>query len=236
MIWSPALIANNNNIYLTLLVIDMTFRIALGLIVRPDFSDAEAGRSLPPRINHSRVDFNELLNILKEWFPYGPAVNISTPNDMIDIITTQARVNSGVEDAIRCLDFGEILIKCAKSQKTTIIDVKKAWSSLHYLKDRDSAPPPSMITFVVEAVDFEDAMLWMSSTLPSLGLPTFNIMSAIEDKNEIQQSGRIPSKIKQRLEDVIGCKFEDSVMLTRFGNDKLPRYVAEASAYFQHQD
>lgn len=209
------------------------FRIALALLVRPDFSDAEAGRSLPPRINHSKIEFSALIDLLKAWFPYGPSVNIRTPNDTIDFITTQARVNSGNEDAIRCIDFGKALLKCAKNQKTQIIDIQKDWSPLHYLKDRNNAPPPSLITFVIEADDFEDAMIWQSSTLPSIGLPAFNPMDVINKVDKSQQLGKIPEKIKQQLNQIFGCQFEDFVALTTLATDKLPNYVAEAEEYFR---
>jgi hypothetical protein len=117
-------------------------------------------------------------------FTYGPPVRIQVPNDTIDQFAVHVRQTGKPGVSIRCEDFGSALLRCAKESSSDVIDVRNAWAPLHALPDRDFAPPPVILPFVVTAADFQDAIIWHSSTRPSLGLPVFNIMEAIANPGE----------------------------------------------------
>lgn len=160
------------------------FMAVFGVLVTPDFSEVMAGRAQLPRIDHQKVDFPRLLKALKAIFPYGPVLGMRAPNDTIDQVTVQVRAGrvnlpgmqaAASKGSAECADFGALFIKAAKASKdenAEVIDVRKAWSSHHCLPDRDFAPPPVVLPFLVETSDFEDAMIWMSGARVSLGLKT----------------------------------------------------------------
>ena len=135
------------------------FKLALGLWVSPDFSLVMSGRAKPPRVNHLHLDYLALRDALKTAFRYGPAVEISVPNDTIDQVTLHTRAGmlgtqASHTTSVRCSDFGEAMLRCVS--KEHVIDVRNAWHSLHatHVRDRAFAPPPVIIPFVVEASDF----------------------------------------------------------------------------------
>lgn len=204
------------------------FRLALGLWVSPDFSLVMSGRAKPPRVDHLHLDYLALRDALKKAFRYGPAVDISVPNDTIDQVTLHTRagmLGTQAPDSasVRCSDFGEAMLRC--ESKEHLIDVRYAWQSLHALpvRDRAFAPPPVIIPFVVEASDFEDAMIWQASCRPVLGLPAFDPIKAALGEDQGEPEGTLPSDLQKSLKDIFGTPFEKSALLDRMAMSKAPK-------------
>ena len=203
----------------------MAFKLVMGLWLTPDFSEVEAGRREPPRLNHSKVDFEALARFYKDLFPYGPPVKIQVPNDTIDQVTIHLRQGAGAGDpeSLRCSDFGEILLAQSDKQKGTVVDVRSAWNKLHYLKDRDFAPPPTLLPFVVTASDFEDAMIWRANCRPSMGLPPFDILD--ESGHNQKHNGVLSQESRDQLEQIFGSPFEPSSILDQLATSPPPAYA-----------
>lgn len=211
------------------------FLAAFGLMVTPDFSEVMAGRARPPHVNHDKVDFSKLQQALQELFPYGPG-QIRAVNDTIDQVTLHARfgmVEPQTPEAARaiklgspqCEDFGKALIQVAKTQPEGVVDVRKAWQKHHCLPDRTFAPPPSLIPFLVETIDFEDAILWLNSTRPVLGLPPLQPFMGKADS--VEHVGRLPKSAQQALKAVFGCPFESEVLMQQLGFSSVPDYAQQ---------
>lgn len=210
------------------------FKMVLGLWVTPDFSGVMAGRTKPPRINHSILDFASLRAALKEAFKYGPKVDIAVPNDTIDQVTLHGRAGmlgaigmTGARDpqAIRCADFGQALLNCAADVKDGVVNVRSSWQALHArpVLDRDFAPPPSILPFLVLAEDFEDAQIWHASCRPVMGLPVFDPMKAVlgQDQGDNRES-TLPRSLQQQLGEIFQSPFESPALLDRMAMDKPP--------------
>lgn len=210
----------------------MAFQLVAGLWITPDFTEAEAGRREPPRVNHSKVNYPGLKTFLEELFPYGPRPRIQVANDTIDQVTIHMRQIPGApsEPTMRCEDFGAALLKRAKSSDNEVLDVRAAWSKLHYLKDREMAPPPLLIPFVATFLDFEDAMIWSASCRPSLGLKPFDIMEALLDtvaEAQQEESGTLPDNARAQLEVLFGTPYLSPAILDRVAMDPPPAYARE---------
>lgn len=213
------------------------FRVALGLYVTPDFSDVMAGKCEPPWVDHSKVDFIALAATLTELFNYGPPIVLRVPNDSIDQVTIQGRwgqipgqkKHSG--DA-RCADFGSVLLDCADRQNGTVIDVWDAWLPLHSLNNRNPAPPPCMLPFVIEAKDFEDAMIWSASAKVALGLPflTPDMARMMGETPSDREEGTLPTLYRKKIGDLFGCKFDEFSIIDRLAMDRMPGWAGLADA------
>lgn len=198
------------------------YRMVCGLWVTPDFTDVLNGKVEAPRVNHCEIDFLALHGALSELFPYGPPVRIQVPNDTIDQVSVHERQDGLVGASIRCEDFGQVLLSARKVDED-IIDIRKEWFTLHSLPDRNFAPPPVILPFVVTATDFEDAMIWHASTQPSLGLPMFDPMAAMTNASQPErESGTLPKLFRQRLESIFGTPFEAMSLLDRMAAEKPP--------------
>lgn len=203
-----------------------SFQLALALWITPDFSEVLAGRAEPPRVAHSKIDFKELAEALAELFPYGPSVRIRVPNDTIDQVTIHFRSMDGNGQRMKCEDFGQAMLACAKKQSADIIDVRDAWSTLHQLPDREFSPPPVLLPFVVEALDFEDAMIWQSSARASIGLTPFDFLNAsLHKPKEIDTQGSLPAAFQAQLLQIFGSPFERPTVLDRMAMDQPPKYA-----------
>lgn len=207
------------------------FKLAVGLWVSPDFKAAMADGSPPPRLDHSKVNFSALRDALQEEFTAGPPVEIRVPNDTVDQVTIQLRagiIGGGPPDleAASCADFGRAMLnRTDLARQSCVIDVLTAWRSLHAqpIRDRNFAPPPSLLPFVVIADDFEDAMIWQASTRPYLGLPAFDVAAAIRGVEQQEGGGTMSAGLQEKLKKVLGCPFEATpTMLSRLASDPLP--------------
>lgn len=211
------------------------FNMVLGLHITPDFSDAEAGRAPPPRVNHDTVDFGKLRAALKETFCYGPSVEILVGNDTVDQVTVQLRFGmfpgvpaAPTEDLMACHDFGQVMLGLVGTESNGIIDVRKAWQTKHVepVRDRAYAPPPVLIPFVVVADDFEDAMIWQANTRPAIGLDPFDPLESTTE-GQMAQHGHLSSEFQNSLHDIFGCPYKAyPVMLDRLAMDKAPAWAA----------
>jgi len=211
------------------------FHLVLWLHISPDFSEAEAGRAPPPRVNHDTVDFEKLREALKATFWYGPGVEILVPNYTIDQVTVHTRFGAipGVpgaptEHLMACRDFGEALLELVGTQSEGISDVRKAWQSKHavYVRDRSYAPPPVVLPFVVVADDFQDAMIWQANTRPALELESYEPFEDLTPGQE-KQDGRISQEFQESLLDIFGCRYEAYPSLVyRMAMDKAPAWAA----------
>lgn len=208
------------------------FRLAVGLWITPDFSDVEAGRGKPPRINHDLIAYGQLRDLFKRTFSFGPDVDFLVPNDTVDQVTAHMRMGMfpGVNaapspDLCACRDFGASMLELANYAVEGVIDVRNAWALMHSrpVRDRAFAPPPSMLPFVVMADDFEDAMIWHANTRPVLGLPPFDPIKAITGEMVDDGGGRLPAQFMAGLQDIFGCPFaEYPAMTDRLAMDKPP--------------
>lgn len=200
------------------------FQMVCGLWVTPDFTEVMAGRTPPPRVNHSRVDFAALRAALLDLFPYGPPITIQVPNDTIDQVSVYVRVEGAVSASMRCEDFGHALLKSAKRSSAEVVDVRSEWAALHALPDREFAPPPIILPFVVTARDFEDAMIWQANTRPRIGLKVFDPFNAMQasDATEVE-SGTLPPVFRGHLAEIFGSPFQAMAVLDRMAMDKPPQ-------------
>lgn len=199
------------------------FQMVCGLWVTPDFSDVLAGRVAPPHVNHSQVDFAALAKAIEGLFHFGPPVRVQVVNDTIDQVAVHLRSTGEMSASMRCEDFGTALLKKAAICKDQVINIQSSWHTLHALPDRDFAPPPVIIPFVVTATDFEDAMIWHASTRPSIGLPVFNPLDEVgKQAKELPQNGTLPDSFRQKLKDIFGAKYEAMCVLDRMAMNKVP--------------
>lgn len=203
-----------------------------GLWVFPDFSEVEAGRRMPPRVNHDKIDFKALAHRLSEVFCYGPPTVLSVANDTIDQVTLHSRLGvvrmpqRGAGDPT-CRDFGRVALEVAPAQVEAngIINVRQVWRPLHCLQDRSFAPPPTVIPFFTQSSDFEDAMVWFSQCQMVMGVNLIERSLSEAPESETDQVGTLPNSLQSALADIFGCPFEDRVILSRLAEDPLPRYV-----------
>lgn len=203
----------------------------MGLWIAPDFSEVEARRAPPPRVNHDKVIFTQLRDALQNTFKYGPHVEIFVPNDTIDQVTIHMRLGLvGNEkhppEAALCRDFGQTMLEAFASAQNGVIDVRSAWLPLHSVnvQDRSFAPPPSLLPFVIEAVDFEDAQIWTASTRPCIGLEPFDLMKAVMgEKTNDDEEGTLPPKLLSDLHKIYGSPFKRFCLLSRLASDPPPK-------------
>lgn len=188
------------------------FRMACSLWINPDLSGAEAGLIDPPFVNHTKLDFLRLLKALDTLFPHANDVNYRIANDTIDPITLQIREAMSLE-LLRCREFGERLLDCARKQKGDIINVRDQWSDLHFVgvNDRDNAPPPAVIAFVVESNSFEDAMDWLKQSNLSLGRHPF----ICDHRNK----GYVTPEFLSEVGDIFGCSFYKESLVDKMASD-----------------
>lgn len=197
------------------------FCLAMALWVAPDFAEVNADRQKLPYVNHSKVDFEAVAALVAKTFPYGPPVNIRTTNDTIDQVTIQARVDRPGPPTMRGEDFGAEMLRCAKTQKGTVIDVRRAWRPLHLLPDRNHAPPPAILPFLIEAQDFEDAMLWCANAMPVLGLSFFppQLRAISGCQSDKQHEGKIGVDVRRALDALFGCPYQEFAFLDLMSMD-----------------
>lgn len=203
----------------------MTYRAVYCLWISPDFSEVEAGRAIPPRVNHDKINFMALADLLQSVFRLGPPKRTLVPNDTIDQTTIHTRLGMvGLprkpgKGSFRCEDFGEALLAAAKKTTGQVVDIRAAWRPLHFLEDRVFAPPPSGIVFVVETKDFEDNIISGASMRPVIGLPMIGPGFQAPQENE---SGRLPDELKSGLERIFGCPFERECIVDRIAQEAAP--------------
>lgn len=184
--------------------------ITIGLF--PDFSEVEAGRAAAPYTNHSSIDFDSLLKVIRELFMQETFRHIRIADDSIDQVTLHFRGDDGAE----CRDFGELLLRRSLHTVWDVIPTRDAWSGLHHLNDRNHCPPPVLVPLVVRCEDFEEAMLCIDQFRIVLGMKSAVFAS---DPHAL---GRLPVKLHQALEKAYGAKYKFECFLARIAEDERP--------------
>lgn len=202
------------------------FTIAYGLMVPPDMSSVDSGQSEAPYIDHSKIDFVDLASLLSGVLSVGSGHVLRVAGDTIDQVTLAARSGSLPEHRDSrdpaCSDFGDVILRLAKSSTGGVIDVRDAWEPLHYMDNRfREAPPPMMIVFVVNSPGFHDAMSWCSNANAMLGR---DLMSEFMDEDDGIATGEgvLPGMLKNGLERIFGWPFEGCATLMRIAGDNPP--------------
>jgi hypothetical protein len=209
------------------------FKQVMALNVFADFSQVEAGITPPPRVNHDKVDFVALREVLKNEFKYGPPVKLFVANDTIDQVTIHTRagtVGNGVPDleSAMCRDFARVVLSQFVSAQNGVIDVRAAWQPLHsvHVRNRTFAPPPLILLFLVVAEDFEDAQFWAMNCRPSIGLKPFDMVEAVEKGPQLKaEEGKLSASVRASLLRIFGCPFEPVCQLYRLASDPAPAWA-----------
>jgi hypothetical protein len=101
-----------------------------------------------------------------------------------------------------------------------VLNIRPLWSGLHAMPNREAAPPPVLLMFVVSAADFADAMVWFAGAGISFGLEPIN---PLEDDVEVYDpSGTLPPAFRATLELLFGCPFEPGCIFERICADLPP--------------
>lgn len=198
------------------------FRIVYSLWLNADFSEVAAGRQDPPYVDYTKADYAALQKLLSDTFHYGPPVTLRVADDAIDIATMSER-ESASSDKMHCNDFGLILLNEASKSTSPVIPVRKIWQNMHAFQDRRKAPPPVILPIVIEAADFEDAVLWSQAARPILGLKPFEALESMGKSGQLSEvihEGTMPLKLQQGLKQIFGCDFTNFGMLDRMAADK----------------
>jgi hypothetical protein len=203
------------------------FMCAYGLIVPPDMSSVDSGRRAAPYIDHTKIDFISLAELLSSVLTLGSGHVLRVAGDTIDQVTLAARAGSlpGHKDDRDpgCSDFGKALLNLAKNSTGAVIDVRDAWEPLHYMDNRyTEAPPPMVIPFVVSSPDFHDAMSWANNANAMLGRDLMGeFMGDDEDDEDGLAAGEgvLPAVLKTGLENIFGWPFEGCATLIRIADD-----------------
>jgi hypothetical protein len=206
------------------------FMDAYGLLVMPDMSDVDAGRCKAPYINHNKIDFKRLAQLLSDEFMVGSGHELRVAGDTIDQVTLAARAGRlrGHVDKRdpACSDFGEAMLKLAKASKGVVIDVRDEWEELHFMKQRyTEAPPPMIVAFVVSSPDFHEAMRWCANANSMLGRDLFSEFMDDDDDGDLTvgEEGKLPTSLKAELERIFRWPFESGATLMRIASDIPPR-------------
>jgi hypothetical protein len=184
------------------------FQMVCGIWLTPDFSPFNRGDAPKPIVSHSKVDFDALHHAIDDLFPYGPEVELQVPNDTVDVVTLEMRSASRhvAPDVKYCRDFGHTLLQLAKVDTSEVLNIRPLWSGLHAMPNREAAPPPVLLMFVVSATDFAEAMVWFAGAGISFGLEPFDPLE--DDVEEYDPRGTLPPAFCATLESLVGCPFE----------------------------
>jgi hypothetical protein len=198
------------------------FQMVCGIWLTPDFSAFNKGDAPKPIVSHSSVDFDALHHAIDDLFSYGPEVELQVPNDTVDIVTVEMHSASRhiAPDLKYCRDFGHALLQLAKVDTSGVLNIRPLWSSLHAMPNREAAPPPVLLMFLVSAADFAEAMVWFAGAGISFGLEPFNPLE--DDVEEYDPSGTLPSAFRATLESLFGCPFEPGCIFELICADEPP--------------
>lgn len=200
------------------------FKQVFALWITPDFTPVAEGRRSPPYIDHDKIDFAALSTFFEESNRCGETVKVRFANDTIDQVTLHFRGQGGNTQGMRCEDFADALLSVAKGAKNPV-DVRHVWEPLHHLKDRNQAPPPMALMFVVEG-GFEAVTLWASQFGLRLGIKAATpLMSLTGRREEADYMGRLPAAFAQQFESSFGIGYESAVLLDKLAHTPFPSRV-----------
>lgn len=203
------------------------FRFVVVFWVSPDFGAVErdviAGRAAPPRVDLHEVDYEVMAATLGELFAF-PDCAFRVPNDAIDLTVPQRRLAGADPGDPWCEDFARLLLAEAKRSKGPVVDVRAAWRTLQWIKDRRNAPPPSAIPVVVEAHDFEAGMHRLVMMRLRFGITAGTPESLWEPENATFE-GKLGTRLREYLESIFGVKYLDDVLLGEPFCERVPDWV-----------
>jgi hypothetical protein len=216
------------------------FRTVWHLWIEPDFSRIESGELPPPYVNQIRFDFTRLQSLLSDYFVH-EGVGLRVPNDTIDILTFQGRMDVEGLD-IRFQDLAKRLRLEARKQTGPVIDVGKIWASRLSAPDRRVVPPPMVLPMVVETSDYEEMIHLRFNLLMRLGIIKEHPMDAfisaamgegadhLANDQKVQdeadsQTGELPEFLREAFGDMFGVAYHPKVMLDTAATDPLPAWA-----------
>jgi hypothetical protein len=201
---------------------DEKFRVVCGIWLTPDFSAFHQGKTPQPMVCHSTVDFHALGRALLSLFSRSGRVDIQVPNDTVDIVTVEVRSQQpgATTDFRFCRDFAGALLSLARLETSDVLHIRPVWEDLHALPDRDAAPPPVLLMFVVTATSFEDAVSWMSDAGTAFGLRPADPLGS--DDTEDEQAALLPPMFHSTLEVLFSCAFERGCIFDQICTDPPP--------------
>ena len=205
--------------------IDEKFRMVCGIWLTPDFSAFRQGKAPKPMVRHSTMDFYALGRVLESLFSHAPQVDIQVPNDTVDIVAVEVRSQQpgATQDFKFCRDFAGALLSLARVDTSDVLHVRPVWEDLHALPDRDAAPPPVLLMFVVTAQNFESAVSWLSDAGTAFGLrPANPFGSGDTDDTEDEQDAVLPPMFHSTLEVLFGCAYERRCIFDQICTDPPP--------------
>ncbi|CAM3843251.1 hypothetical protein VRRI112168_02850 [Vreelandella rituensis] len=211
------------------------FRTVWHLWIDPDFSRIESGELPAPWVDQTRLDFGQLRDLLSSALVH-EGINLRVPNDIIDMVTCQSRIDEEGADA-RCQDLAKRLRLEARKQTGPVIDVGKVWANRQTLPDRREVPPPMVLPMVIETDDYEEMIHLRLDTLMRLGVvkehPVARLFNAAaEGRSEIAADdqgeshvGVLPESLRLAFQDMFGIAFHPKVMLDTASTDPLPAWA-----------
>jgi hypothetical protein len=205
-----------------------TFSAVWNLVIFPDFSRVESGKDKPPYVDHNKVDFEKIRNAISEEFRYGSPVNVRIGNDTIDQTVVHLRGMGLIKGPIDCEDFCTTLLKKSKQQSAGVIDIRRDWNALQYLKNRREAPPPIMIPILIEAIDAEDAILWGQQAQMVMGVKKADIHYLITKGSDIRPEdsvGSLPERLRKVFFEQFNIRYEKRALLTVSATDPRPSWM-----------
>lgn len=198
---------------------------AYNLWVRPNTDNFDMGLSDPPFLDYENFDYEKLHRFLKILFPFGPPVKIKVPNEVVDVLTTHI-IKSHEPELLRCEIFCLDLVDRYKNTPGNVIDVRDKWQQYFPAEDRTKAPPPMLISFLVDAFDFEDLIQWEINARTILGSNTFNPKITTQMTME-ENMGLFSERDRDALGELFGIPFHSEAILDRVVC-KYPKYIDPA--------
>ncbi|MCK1788643.1 hypothetical protein [Pseudomonas violetae] len=201
------------------------FRMVYNFWLAPNFERVLAGKAQRPYVNHDHVDFEYLRSVIADEFRFGSPVEIRLANDTIDQVTAHVREATRDLDLMKCHDFAELLLGEARSQSTSIIDVRSGWKPLHQLKERRHAPPPVLLPIVVESSDAENGILWSQQARMRLNVRAANpefLFNPSHKQSGDDQQGYLTDRLQKALAKCFNTPYLPYCLLDWATSDPLP--------------
>jgi hypothetical protein len=201
------------------------FRMVYNFWIAPNFERALANKAKPPFVNNEHVDFEYLRSVIADEFRFGSPVEIRLGNDTIDQVTAHVREATRDSNLMKCHDFADLLLGEARSQSTSIIDVRGRWKPLHQLKDRRHAPPPVLVPIVVESSDAEDGILWSQQARMRLNVRAANpdfLFNPSHQQRDDDQQGYLTDRLHRAFAKCFNTPYLPYCLLDWAATDPLP--------------
>jgi hypothetical protein len=194
--------------------------------ITPEFTPAmQRGEVHAPRVDHSKIDWAALLSDLKVFFkPDRHGVEMRIADDTIDQVTIHMKEAGQHPGEIDYKEFGVVLQRVSQEAGGEVVPVRSDLEGLHFLADRDNAPPPIALPLVLVG-DLTDAILFFRTMRLLLGVKADEVehifQSPDQDRTDDQQ-GYLPSELMDLFASYFGLPYKKYAMVT-FGTDIDPR-------------